>query len=90
MPRKSTEQIPAATRYLGTPDLKVRYAGKTRRTLKRWEDEKILPPPDLVVHGKKFWRETTLDEADRRNTIAAGANGSATEFARRRKAIAAE
>ena len=86
MPRKRTDQLPPSTRYLGTPDLEVRY-GVVRKTIGRWQGEGIIPPPDLIVHNNNFWKETTLDEADRANTAAAGAT---TEFGRRRKLIAAQ
>jgi hypothetical protein len=90
MPRKRTEQLPPPTRYIGMPGLEVRY-DRGRRQLKRWLDDGILPPPDLVVNNHPAWKETTLDEADRANTLRAAANGPATQFGRRRKPpIAAE
>jgi hypothetical protein len=87
MPRKRpAEQLPPPIQYAWLPDLEVRYK-RGRRQIKRWLVDGILPPPDIVVNNHQGWKETTLDEADRRNTIAAGAT---TEFGRRRKQIAAE
>jgi hypothetical protein len=84
MKRKS-ETLPPAVRYLWMSDLQIRY-GRGSRQLKRWIATGVLPPPDLTVHNHEAWRETSLDEADKKNTRAAGAT---TEFGRR-KAVAAE
>jgi hypothetical protein len=46
----------------------------------------ILPQPDFVAANHEAWKESTLDESDRRHTIEAGAS---TEFGRKRP-IAAE
>ena len=85
MPRKPAEQAPI-DRYRDMSGLKARYP-RDRKTLKRWVAEGILPPPDLVVANKLFWKESSLNEADKKNTIQAGAT---TEFGRRRRLTAAE
>jgi hypothetical protein len=59
-----------STRYLGRTDVGRRY-NRCTRTIKRWEDVKILPPPDLIVGERKFWAETTLDEHDHKTTTSA-------------------
>jgi hypothetical protein len=84
MSKKSTEQVPIDP-YRDMNGLEARY-GRGRRQLKRWVDEKILPPPDAIINNHPFWKDSTLDAADKANTIAAGK----TEFGRRRKLIAVE
>jgi hypothetical protein len=85
VPRKSIEQAKPVDPYRDMNGLVARY-GRGRRQLKRWVDEKILPPPDAIINNHPFWRDSTLDAADRANTVAAGK----TEFGRRRKQLAAE
>ena len=84
--KQKSETLSPPTRYLWMPDLVVRYK-RGRRQIKRWKEAGILPPADLCVNNHEAWKETTLDESDRRHTIEAGAT---TEFGRRRKAIAAQ
>jgi hypothetical protein len=43
----------------------MRYGVKNLRTIRRWEIQKVIPPPDFVINGRKYWREATLDEHDR-------------------------
>ena len=33
----------------------------------------MIPPPDEVINGRRYWYEQTLDEADRKRTIEAAA-----------------
>jgi hypothetical protein len=40
----------------------------TIRTLNRWVEKGVIPAPDLIVCGKRYWKLATLEEADRRNT----------------------
>ena len=82
--KQKSESLPPVTRYLWLSDLALRY-NRGRRQIKRWIADGVLPPPDLTVHNHEAWRETTLDEADKKNTRAAGAT---TEFGRRRKQVA--
>jgi hypothetical protein len=84
--RRKSESQPPTTKYQWLPDLEARY-GRGRRQLKRWIAEGILPAPDIIVNNHEGWKESTLDESDRRHTIEAGAT---TEFGRRRKPLAAE
>jgi len=46
------------------------YGGKHPRTMKRWKDAGILPPPDFEVNGREYWWNTTIAELDRQRTIA--------------------
>jgi hypothetical protein len=43
----------------------IRYGVKNPRTIRRWEIQKVIPPPDFVVNGRKYWWETTLDQHER-------------------------
>ena len=52
-------------KYLGQPRLGIRYDVHVR-TIHRWVKAKILPPPDLVIHGRPYWDEASLDRHDRR------------------------
>ena len=60
-------------RLLPTRHVCLRY-GISSRTVRRWEFKKVIPPPDLVVNERKYWRESTLDENDRRIVAARGAS----------------
>jgi hypothetical protein len=50
------------------------YGGKHPRTMKRWKDRGILPPPDFEVNGREYWWNTTIAELDRQRTIALAAS----------------
>jgi DNA-binding transcriptional MerR regulator len=67
--------LPTATlkRLLPTRQVCLRY-GVSSRTVRRWEIKKVIPPPDLVVNERKYWRESTLDENDRRIVATRGAS----------------
>jgi hypothetical protein len=52
------------TRLFQNTDLTNRY-GRTQRTVDRWKQKKILPPPDLVINGAPYWYETTIEENER-------------------------
>ena len=41
----------------------LRY-GVSSRTVRRWEIQKIIPAADFVIHERKYWLESTLDEHD--------------------------
>jgi hypothetical protein len=60
-------------RLLPTRQVCLRY-GVSSRTVRRWEIQKILPPPDLVVNERKYWWESTLDENDRRTVATRAAS----------------
>jgi hypothetical protein len=50
------------------------YGGKHPRTMKRWQDRGILPPPDFEVNGRGYWWSDTIAELDRQRTIALAAS----------------
>jgi hypothetical protein len=68
--------LPTATpkRRLPTRLLCLRYGVKHPRTIRRWEVQGVIPPPDFVINHRKYWLETTLDEHDRRTVAARGAS----------------
>lgn len=68
----ATPPSTSSRKFIGKSKLAVRYDDVTVRTIDRWLEAKILPPPDLVRNGRPFWDEARLDEHDRR-TVAVGA-----------------
>lgn len=67
--------LPAATiqRRLPTRLVCVRY-GVSSRTIRRWEIQKIIPAADFIIHARKYWLESTLDEHDRQTVATRGAS----------------
>lgn len=49
-----------------------RYGGCALRTVQRWVQAGVLPPPDVVINGRGYWNEARLDEHDRQRVIDAG------------------
>jgi hypothetical protein len=50
---------------LPTRKVRARY-NTTDRTILRWERDKILPPP-VWINGRKHWRLSELEAAERAN-----------------------
>jgi hypothetical protein len=46
-----------------------RYGGKHPRTVKRWTDKGVIPPPDLNIQNRDYWYDDTLDRHDRRLVV---------------------
>jgi hypothetical protein len=42
------------------------------RTVERWVQAGVLPPPSQVIRDRGYWDEDTLDAHDRQRTIDAG------------------
>jgi hypothetical protein len=61
-------------RLLSSRGVANRYGGVHLRTLNRWEDSGAIPKHTIRINHRKYWDEAILDEADRANTAAAGAN----------------
>jgi hypothetical protein len=57
-------------RGVPTRGMCIRYGVKHPRTIRRWEIQGVIPPPDFVINNRKYWWESTLDQHDRR-TVAA-------------------
>ncbi len=60
--------------YLPTRKVRVRYGGKSERTIDRWIERGILPPPEWI-NGRRYWRRSVLEQHERegmgRNSTAA-------------------
>jgi hypothetical protein len=50
-------------RKYGTRDLATEY-GVTTRTIERWREVGILPPP-IIINGYSYWTDDDLDELER-------------------------
>ena len=59
-------------RGVPTREVCIRYGVKHPRTIRRWEIQGVIPPPDFVINKRKYWWEATLDQHDRR-TVASRA-----------------
>ena len=53
-----------------------RYGGKHPRTIKRWVDQGVIPPPDLNIKNRDYWYEDALDRHDRQLVAARGASAT--------------
>ena len=58
-------------RCVPTREVCIRY-GVTPRTVRRWGIQKVIPPPDFVINGRKYWWETMLEAHERRTVAARG------------------
>ena len=50
---------------LGTRAVGQRYGGKHPRTIKRWVDQGVIPPPALNIKSRAYWYEDVLEQHDR-------------------------
>jgi hypothetical protein len=57
-------------RGVPTREVCTRYGVKHPRTIRRWEIQRVIPPADFVINGRKYWWESTLDKHDRRAVAA--------------------
>jgi DNA-binding transcriptional MerR regulator len=64
-------------RLLPAAHVATRY-GVHLRTVSRWVARGVIPPPDQVINGRRYWLFETLEQADRRRTVEAGASLSPT------------
>jgi DNA-binding transcriptional MerR regulator len=69
-PIPATQTSPHALGLLPARGVADRY-GVSLRTLDRWLKRKIIPPPDRVINGRRYWYLESLERADRQHTIAA-------------------
>jgi hypothetical protein len=68
---------PAPTkRMLRASHLTERYR-VTPRTIDRWKNTQVLPPPDLVINKVSYWFETTIERNERDNLSARNRNPGA-------------
>ena len=42
-----------------------RYGGRHPRTIKRWWQRGVIPPPDQTINNRHYWDEAGLDRHDR-------------------------
>jgi hypothetical protein len=54
-----------AKRLLNRRAVSRRYGDKHSRTIKRWADLGVIPPPDVVINNQGYWDEAKLDHHDR-------------------------
>jgi DNA-binding transcriptional MerR regulator len=52
-------------RLLGTRAVGQRYGGKSTRTIQRWWQQGVIPPPDQTIKNRHYWDEAALDRHDR-------------------------
>jgi hypothetical protein len=50
--------------YLPTRKVRVRYGGKSEKTIARWIQRGVLPPPTLI-NGRRYWLRTELERHER-------------------------
>jgi len=55
-----------------------RYGDKHPRTIKRWVDAGVIPPPDLNIRNRDYWYEDKLDQHDRQRVAEFAAASSGT------------
>jgi DNA-binding transcriptional MerR regulator len=68
----------SSRRLLNRRAVGQRYGGKHPRTIRRWKDAGVIPPPDAVVNGREYWDEDKLDCHDRQRVAELAAASSGT------------
>jgi DNA-binding transcriptional MerR regulator len=53
-----------ARKYIAKRRVAERY-DVTIRTVDRWVEKKVIPPPDLDINNRGYWYEDGLDRHDR-------------------------
>ena len=56
--------MPDSDEFLPTKRLRQRYGGKSERTIDRWIEKRILPPPEWI-NGRRHWRLSVLEQNER-------------------------
>jgi DNA-binding transcriptional MerR regulator len=56
-------------RLINTRAVAERYGGRHPRTVKRWWQQGIIPPPDQTINGRHYWSEQELDRHDRERVV---------------------
>jgi hypothetical protein len=57
-------------KFLDKRSVGARYDNRHIRTIERWTAAGVLPKPDLIIKGRWYWEEASLDAHDRQRTIA--------------------
>jgi hypothetical protein len=71
---KPDDEISPYERLLPARAVADRY-GVHLRSISRWVSLDVIPPPDQTINARRYWYAETLDQADRRRTVAAGTKG---------------
>ena len=53
-----------ADEYLTTKHVRARYGGKSEKTIERWVELGVLPPPTWI-NGRKYWLRSVLEQRER-------------------------
>lgn len=73
MPPVPVDQVSTYDRQLLSARRVATRYGVHIRTLSRWVARKVIPLPDVLIGERKYWYADSLDAADRKRTIEAGA-----------------
>jgi hypothetical protein len=52
-------------KLINTRAVGLRYGGRHPRTVKRWVQQGVIPPPDQTINNRHYWDELALDRHDR-------------------------
>jgi hypothetical protein len=50
--------------FLTKRQLRDRYK-RSGKTIREWQLNGILPPPDMLIAGRSYWRRSTIEQAER-------------------------
>jgi predicted DNA-binding transcriptional regulator AlpA len=50
--------------FLPTRRVRARYGGKSEKTIDRWIEAGVLPPP-VWINGRRHWRRSALERHER-------------------------
>lgn len=77
MPPIPAEQTSPYGQLLPARAVAERYSVHLR-SVSRWVARGVIPPPDLTICARRYWRLETLEQADRRRTIECAAGKTAS------------
>jgi DNA-binding transcriptional MerR regulator len=55
----------SAKRLIGIRAVRARYGDVNARTIDRWLERQVIPPPDRRINNRRYWYEHKLDRHDR-------------------------
>ena len=58
-------------RLINTRAVAERHGGRHPRTVKRWWQQGVIPPPDQTINNRHYWDEAKLDRHDRERVVRA-------------------
>lgn len=56
---------PPKKRLINTRSVGQRYGGLNPRTIQRWVEQGVIPPPDQIINNRHYWDEDRLEQHDR-------------------------